>query len=167
MGQVNCIFIVLKRALPCQSIVVSSVLPFHRVLIVAYIRPCPDPPSSSFLSSGVRVHQRPHTVIVERVGLDQVDDVESVVLTCFSVGYTEVIPLCVTSCVVIRLQDKIILVLIDLNCSSEISTLESRLKHECIVIRTLRDVERNYFPLWGFTLLIWRRVYRIVNNSVH
>lgn len=106
-------------------------------------------------------------MVVKRVRLDQVDDVESVVLTCFSVGYTEVVPLCVTSCVVIRLQDKIILVLIDLNCSSEISTLESRLKHECVVIRTLRDVERNYFPLWGFTLLIWRRVYRIVNNSVH
>lgn len=57
-------------------------------------------------------------MVVEGIWLDQINNVESVVLTSFGVRDTEVVPLSVSSCVVIRLQDQIIFVLINLDSSS-------------------------------------------------
>ena len=64
-------------------------------------------------------------MVVQRVRLDQVNDVKFVILPSFGVRNTEVVPLSIPSCVVIRLQNKIIFILIDLNCSSKISTFKS------------------------------------------
>ena len=57
-------------------------------------------------------------MVIEGIWLDQINNVESVVLTSFGVRDTEVVPLSVSSCVVIRLQDQIIFVLINLDSSS-------------------------------------------------
>ena len=54
-------------------------------------------------------------MIVKGVRLHKIDDIESVRLACFGVRYSEIVPLGITSGVVIRLQNKIVLVFINLN----------------------------------------------------
>lgn len=115
----------LELALPSECVVIALVFTFHGVLIVADVVAASDPASASFLSLGVGVHQRSHAVVVKRIWFDEIDDVESVVFAGFGVRYSKVIPLGVTSSIVIRFKNKIVLVFVNLNSSSQIPTLKS------------------------------------------
>ena len=57
-------------------------------------------------------------MVVQGVRLHQVDDVESVGFTCPRIGHSEVVPLSVTSSVIIGFENEIILKLVNLNGSS-------------------------------------------------
>ena len=54
-------------------------------------------------------------MIVKGVRLHKIDDIESVGFACFSVRHSEIVPLSITSSVVIRLQNKIVLVFVNLD----------------------------------------------------
>ena len=54
-------------------------------------------------------------MIVEGVRLHKIDDIESVRFACFGVRHSEIVPLGITSSVVIRLQNKIVFVFVNLN----------------------------------------------------
>lgn len=60
-------------------------------------------------------------MVVERVRLHHVDDVEPVGLTRTCVTYPEVVPLGVTSCIIVRLQNQIVFELVNLDGSSQVS----------------------------------------------
>lgn len=64
-------------------------------------------------------------MIVETVRLHKVDDVEAVLFASPSVCNLEVVPLSVPTSVVIRLQNQIILIFVNLDCTAQISRLKS------------------------------------------
>lgn len=103
--QINCILVVLKRALPGQCVVIPSIFTLHRILIIADIVADSDPPTSSFLSWCIRIHQGSHSMVIKWVRLDQVNNIESIVLTSLGVTDTEVVPLSIPSRVIVRLQN--------------------------------------------------------------
>ena len=81
-------------------------------------------------------------MIVERVRFHQVDDVEFVLLASLGIGYSEVVPLGVSAGVVVWLQNKVVLVLVDLDGSSQVTTLKPTFEQQSIVILTLWHVKR-------------------------
>ncbi len=91
---------------------------FHRVLVVANIFTCSSPALAQLARIDIRVHKRPHPVIVERVGLQQIYDIETVGASSHCITNPEVVPLSKAPCVVVRLQDQIIFKLIYLNSSA-------------------------------------------------
>lgn len=95
----------LKLYAKSQSIIISCVFPFHRVLVVANVCTSSVPASSILLGFVFRVDDWPHPVIVEGVWLHEVDDVKSVGLTSSGVAHSEVIPLSITSCIIIWLEN--------------------------------------------------------------
>ncbi len=155
MRQVHCIFVILHRALPSECVVVASILSLHRVLVVADVVARANPSAAGLLGGHVGVHQWPHAVVVERVWLDEVDDVESVLLACLRVGYTEVVPLSVAPRVVVWLQDEIVLVLVDLDGSAKIAAFKSGLKEQSVVVGPLRHVEGRDLTIRCLSLLVW------------
>ena len=54
-------------------------------------------------------------MIVKGVRLHKIDDIESVRFACFGVRHSEIVPLGITSSVVIRLQNKIVFVFVNLD----------------------------------------------------
>lgn len=105
MREIGCVFIMLKLVLPGQRVVISLILSLHAVLIITDIIACSNPASPSFLCLSFRIHEWTHAVVEERVRLDEVDNVESVIFASFGVGDTKVEPLGVSSCVIIWLED--------------------------------------------------------------
>ena len=73
-------------------------------------------------------------MVVEAVRLDKIDDIESVGLVGPRVLKTEIKPLGVTLRQVVWLQYQVILVLVNLNGSSQISGLEPGFKDEGRVV---------------------------------
>ena len=65
-------------------------------------------------------------MVVEGVGLHEVNDVEPVLLASLYVADLEVVPLSVAASVVIWLQDEIVFIFIDLNCSPQITRFKPR-----------------------------------------
>ena len=54
-------------------------------------------------------------MIVKGVRLHKIDDIESVRFACFGVRHSEIVPLSITSSVVIRLQNKIVFIFVNLD----------------------------------------------------
>lgn len=124
-----------------QSAVEPGSFPLVRVLEVANTVTASVP---AFAQSGVAfgVDERTHSVVVERVGLEEVDYVEAVSFVRAGVRYSEVVPLRVPLCQVVRLKYEVVLVLVDLYGSSEVAGLEPRLKDQRDVVLSTRPVER-------------------------
>lgn len=128
MGQVASVPFVLESHTERKCEVIPSVLPLHRVLVVADVSPRSHPPLSTPLRLSVRVQQRPHSMVVQRVWLHQVYYVEPVLLSGFRVTHLEIVPLAIPSCVIVRFQDKVVLELINLDSPSQVARLEAALK---------------------------------------
>ena len=170
MSEIHNIAVVLKCDGERQRVVVSGILSAHRVLVVANVTTCADPSLACALSLHLRVDQWSHTVIVQTVGLHQIDDVEPILLAGTSVCYSEVVPLSVASCVVIWLQNQVVLMLVHLDSSSQVRRFEPRLKEQCVILRRSWNVK-----WWHLTRLscidrsrpcVGRCIYSIVDHSV-
>ena len=129
MGKVNYVLLVLKSVRPRQSIIVTCVLPLHRVLIVANVS-ASSLPAFSLLCCSLRVDKWTHSMIVQTVRFHQVDDVETI-------GFAdpEIEPLGVSTCVVVWLKDQIVFILIDLDRSSKIAAFKSGFEKQRTVLR--------------------------------
>ena len=177
MSEVNDVIVVAEGNRECHCVVVACILTFHWVLVVAYIVSRASPPSPVLTWVYFRVKQGTHSVVVERVWLHHVDYIESVELPHFRISNTEVVPLSVALCVGVRRQNQVVLELIHLDRSSQISTFESRLKDQSVVIIALLLVERmevSVFLLCGRTPRCWwvvtivgRGVSAVVDHSIH
>lgn len=68
-------------------------------------------------------------MIIEGIGFHHVDNVESVCLTSTCVANPKVVPLGISSRIIVWFQDQIIFKFIDLNCTTKISRFKSRFKY--------------------------------------
>lgn len=134
VSQVDGVVIVIELHTEGQSVIVPRILPFHRILIVTDVTPTAEPtlPTSFCLLLGI--DDRTHTMIIEGIWFHHVDDVESVGLASTCVTNPKIVPLSVTSSVIIRLQDQIVFEFINLDCTSEVSRFESGFKYQSIVV---------------------------------
>ena len=170
VGKVNNVRIVLESHRPSQSVVIACVLAPHRVLIVTNVSSAPHPAFASSLGLGLRVDQRAHAMIVETVGLHQVDDIEAILLACPRVRDAEVVPLGVASRVIVRLQDQVVFILVHLDGSAQISRFKTRFEEKSIVLCTRWNVKWRYVACFccivGHGASVGRRVDSIVDDSI-
>jgi hypothetical protein len=124
VSKINSVLVMFKLASPGQGVVVSLVFTFHAVLVIADIRASSNPTSASLLCLRLRIHKWTHPVIVERIRLYEVYDIESVILSSFCIANREVIPLRISSRVIVRFQNQIIFVLVNLNRTSQVTALK-------------------------------------------
>lgn len=106
-------------------------------------------------------------MIVQRVRLDEIDDVKPIVFASLCIRDAEVKPLRVASGVVVGLEDEVILVFVNLDGSSQIATFESGLEQQSVVVRVLRHVKWRNLSLRSFALLIRRGINRVIDDPVH
>ena len=122
------ISIMLEGNGPSKSIIVPGVFSFHRILVITDITTSSDPTTSTSASFCVRVYKWSHTMVEKGIWLHQIDNIEFVRLACFCIAHSEVIPLRIASCVIIRLKDQVIFILVNLDSSAQISTFKPGFK---------------------------------------
>jgi hypothetical protein len=98
------------------------------------------PPNSLNILDFCRVAEDFHTIVVEGVGLGQVDDVEPDFHSFGRVAYSVEEPLGVAIGVNVILKNEIVLVVSLFDDSQEVSRLEARLEQESAVFRTLEFI---------------------------
>lgn len=103
MSEVNCVILMLEDSAEGQGIEVASVLPLHRVLVIADVVAVPLPAFAVETGFDFRVHEGFHAVVVKGVRLEKIDDVEPIDFPSDDVLDSEVVPLRVASCVVVWL----------------------------------------------------------------
>ena len=91
-------------------------------------------------------------MVIQRVGLHQIDYIEAVQFACAYIGNAEVVPLSVAARVVVGLQDQVVLKLVNLDRSSQVSTFKSALELECDVRIGLLHI-----VWWVFAIFARRR----------
>ena len=152
----------------CQCIVVSSILSFHRVLIVADISTSSVPTFAASFSFNFWIYHWTHSVIIKRIRLHHVNDIEPVCLSSPRVSNAEIVPLGISSCVIIWFENKIVFEFIYLNRTAQVATLKSWLKDQCVIIFRCRTVERKELSLgWLHPLCIRWRVLAIIYHTIH
>ena len=83
-------------------------------------------------------------MIVETIWFHQVDDIETILLASACIGDPEVVPLSVAPRVIIRLQDQIVLIFINLDRTSQVTRFETRFEEQSVILSTRRDVKRRH-----------------------
>jgi hypothetical protein len=114
MGKVHLVLIELKGVSERECVVVSgepNVLLLVVVLEVGDICPKTMPAAILFLFGSRRKGQDPHSIIVQRVTFGEVENVELDCVALADVGYFEEVPLRVSICVDIILQEHIVLII--------------------------------------------------------
>ena len=197
MCEVNGVIIIGELDTERQCEVVALSLLLHRVLVVADVLARPYPALSELARVHIAVHERPHPVVVQRVRLQQVNDVEAVRPPRHRVRHAEVVPLSEPARVVVRLQDQVVLELVDLDGPAQVARFETRLEHQRVVVFEGGLVVRSevlvivarvrvvcvFVQLGRFVLNVscllvrlvaaarilslWRRVNAVIHHSVH
>lgn len=85
MSEVDGVFVVLRLDAERQGVVPARGFAAQRVLVVAHVLADSLPTLTGVLGFFIRVHQRFHSVVVETIRFEQVDDVEFVSSTFHSV----------------------------------------------------------------------------------
>lgn len=114
VGQVDGVVVAVELDAKCQRVVMEGAFALHGVGVVADVFATANPSAIVALGVDLGVEQRFHSVVVEAVGLKQVDYIESVQLVCPRVLDHEVEPLSLPLGVVVRSQDQIVFVVVDL-----------------------------------------------------
>jgi hypothetical protein len=120
MRQVNSIVIMGELNGESECVVVACILPLHRVLVVANVTTSSVPSLAIPLGFMLRVNHWTHPMVVERIRLHKVYDVEAIGFARSCVFDSEIVPLSVPPGVVVRLKNQVILEFIHLNSSPEI-----------------------------------------------
>jgi len=77
----------------------------HRILVVADVHSRSNPSFAKLLGVDDRIHQRSHSMVIQRVRLEQVNNVESISTPSDRIRCSKVEPLSIPSCVVVWLED--------------------------------------------------------------
>lgn len=112
--KVNRVVVILELDVEGKCVIVPRRLPLHWILVVTDILARTRPASAKFLGFNLRIHQWSHPVVIEAVGLQKVYNVKPIEPPCPCILDSEVIPLSVSSSIVIRLQDNIVFKFVDL-----------------------------------------------------
>ena len=130
MGEVHLVLVVLELYAEGQGVelLCGSDRPFL-AWVVLYLVPSPVPPGFLQFCLFLAVNERLHAVVVERVGLDQIDYVELVHYVFASVAGAEEEPLALLGrSTVVELQLQIVFELSNLSCPVQVSAFKSRFK---------------------------------------
>ena len=120
-----------KGVVEPTSLLLKSVLEVTNVLSI------PVPPNATALFSFLLgVDEWLHTLVVRTLVLDEIYEVEFVVDALLHVGHSEVVPLGVGGGAVVVLQDHVVLILSDLDCSAKVSRLKPTFEDEGVVLWT-------------------------------
>jgi len=68
-----------------KCVVVPSLLFLYSVLIVTNVLPSSIPPLMRLFSLNLRIHQRLHSIIIQRVRLHHIDDIKPIQLPWFCI----------------------------------------------------------------------------------
>ena len=122
-------------------------LHFFGCLEVLYVMPVSVPTISSCLDVLLRIYERFHTLVIGRVWLEQIDDIESVFNVFSVVLNTKVVPLrhSLIEWGKIWPQLKIIYEFTHLSCSSQVSRLESGFEKQCGITGSRWSIELSQF----------------------
>ena len=144
MGKVDLVICMLECMCEGQRVIAAieaRIFTFKRILIVVNIFSNSMPAKIlASLSWANRIAQDPHSVIVQRVWLRQVENIEFDSQTFEGVSYSKEVPLSMSIRVDVVLQNEIILIVANFHCCKQISSLKSRLKDESFIIRRLRHI---------------------------
>ena len=121
MCKINRILIVFELYAPCKCVVMKCALTLDGILIITHIFSVSLPPSAIHFGVNFRVKQRFHAVVIKTVGLEQIYDIKPVGFAGTGVLCSEVKPLSLPFCKVIRPQNEIIFVLKNLNGLPQVS----------------------------------------------
>ena len=149
MSEVDGVIVMLERHCPSQSVEVEVTLTLYGVLVVAYLSTISNPTFFVSLCLDFRVHEWLHSVIVETIWFQQVDDVKLIRFPGSSVAYPKIKPLGLPLDQKVRPKNQIVFILVDLNCSSQIGTFKPGFKLKCCIILTLKLV-----PKWKTLIII-------------
>ena len=108
--------------------------------VVAYILSSSEPTVLSLFLSSLRMKQNLHAVVVVRVVLHKIGDVEPVGHPLLRIGESEVKPLGVALRVVVRAHGQVVLKIRHLHSSLQVSRLKPRLEYKCGVLFRLEHV---------------------------
>lgn len=139
--KVHGVFIMVKLHSKGQSVIMSSELLLQGILIVTDVFAYSLPAFSQSHCIGIRIHQRLHPVVVQAIGLQKIDNVESVFLVFSGVLNSKVKPLIVHFSIIIWFQDQIIFKFIHLDSSSEVSRFKPRFKAQSIISFGLGNIK--------------------------
>ena len=143
MSEIDVVVVMKELELESKGVVEATAFLFHAVLVVADMLAIAVPANSLLLGClSARVDQWLLSLVVRRIRLDQVYDVELVDLVLPRVPNLEEVPLGVGGSTLIVLQDEVVLVLTHLACPPEIGRLKARLKNQRVVLLTIFDVVR-------------------------
>lgn len=78
----------------------------------------------------------PHSIVIKRIGLGQIKNIELHLLASFGVGDSEEVPLGVAIGVYVVLEDQIVFSIGDLDGGEEVAGLEATFKDESFVVGT-------------------------------
>lgn len=132
-------------------------LHFFGRLEVLYVMSISVPAISSSLDVLLRIYERFHTLVIGRVWLEQIDDIESVFNVFSVVLNTEIVPLrhSLIKWGKIWPQLKIIYEFSHLSCSSQVSRLKSGFENQCGITGSCRSIELSQFIIVLWYLLIY------------
>lgn len=102
----------------------------------------PIPPKFSLCLSSFWIKQHLHSIIVMRVILAKISDIEPVSDSSFCISHFEVKPLCVALRIVVWPHLQVILKISDLYCSFKVSTLKSGFKNQCHIALVCKHIVR-------------------------
>ena len=121
MSEIEFIIIMFKLHLESKSVVKTTSLFLHAVLIIANILPFSLPTKSTFaFRFFLRIHQGSHTLVVGALWLDKIDEIELVCYTLSVIAHLEIVPLSIVIRSIVIFQNQVIFVLSNLNSSSKI-----------------------------------------------
>lgn len=107
-------------------------------------------------------------MVVQTVRLHEINYVKTVWLASFRIADSEIVPLSIAPRVVVWLKDEVILKLINLNCSSQVTSFNATFENKCIIIRTIRYVKLSDFSFnWTSNTSERTLIDAIVHNSIH
>jgi hypothetical protein len=177
MSHINFIIVIKKLNLKRQSVVEASTFFLQGILEIANVGPISVPANTLtilLISCLFRVKQWFHTLVIRTFRLNQIYKVEFVSLSSSGISYSKVVPLCVSSCIMIVLQNQIVFIITNFNSSSQITRFETTLKNQSciflifflIVCFELFIVSVNFECLLVESRALARRTVRIVLSVV-
>lgn len=145
MSYIDLIKVISKSKVKRQAIVVARtffVLLLLVVLVIAHIISVSMPSVPNFFGLFSRVHERQHSIVVKRVWFLKILDMESIGPILSSILNSEIKPLSIGVCIIVRFEKQIILIVRDLNCSSQVAAFKSRLKDQSFIGRVFDSIVR-------------------------
>jgi hypothetical protein len=140
MRHINLVIIILKLHLESKCVVESTSLLLERILEVANILPVSVPSNALAIVTICHlfgIEKWLHALIIGTLGLDKIDKIKLVGGELLCIRNLEVEPLGIRCGVMIVLQNKVVLILGNLDCSSQIARFKATFEYQGVIVFAL------------------------------